>query len=75
MLPRTEKNKLEFMVALIAEFAATYRIKQKQAFNYLNHFKGIDFLQKHYDFMHTQSFEDVVEDLALICRRNGGQLA
>ena len=64
MLPRTEKNKLEFMVALIAEFAATYRIKQKQAF-----------LQKHYDFMHTQSFEDVVEDLALICRRNGGQLA
>lgn len=75
MLPRTEKNKLEFMVALIAEFAATYRIKQKQAFNYLHHFKGIDFLQKHYDFMHTQSFEDVVKDLALICRRNGGQLA
>ena len=75
MLPRTEKNKLEFMVALIAEFAATYRIKQKQAFNYLHRFKGIDFLEKHYDFMHTQSFEDVVEDLALICRRNGGQLA
>ena len=33
MLPRTEKNKLEFMVALIAEFDATYRIKQKQACN------------------------------------------
>ena len=65
---------LSIFVALIAEFAATYQIKQKQAFNYLNRFKGLVFLQKHYEVMHTQSFEDSIEALSMVCRRNGGQL-
>ncbi|MCD8135460.1 MAG: DUF3791 domain-containing protein [Parabacteroides gordonii] len=74
-MSRTEKNKLDFTVALIAEFAAAYKLKQKQAFNYLHRFKGIQFLQKHYEVLHTQSFEDVIEDLSMVCRNNGGQLA
>lgn len=74
-MSRTEKNKLNFMVALIAEFASTYKLKQKQAFNYLNRFKGLQFLHKHYEVLHTQSFEDVIDDLAMVCRNNGGQLA
>ena len=69
-MSRIEKNKLNFTVALIAEFAATYQIKQKQAFNYLNRFKGLVFLQKHYEVMHTQSFEDSIEALSMVCRRN-----
>ena len=73
-MSRIEKNKLNITVALIAEFAATYQIKQKQAFNYLNRFKGLVFLQKHYEVMHTQSFEDSIEALSMVCRRNGGQL-
>ena len=74
-MSRTEKNKLEFTVALIAEFAAAYKLKQKQAFNYLYRFKGIQFLHKHYEVLHTQSFEDVIESLSMVCRNNGGQLA
>lgn len=74
-MSRTEKNKLEFTVALVSEFAAAYRIRQKQAFNYLSRFRGMEFLQKYYDTLHTQSFEDVIESLAMVCRRNGGQLA
>lgn len=74
-MSRTEKNKLNFMVALIAEFVSTYKLKQKQAFNYLNRFKGLQFLHKHYEVLHTQSFEDVIDDLAMVCRNNGGQLA
>ena len=74
-MSRTEKNKLDFTVALIAEFAAAYKLKQKQAFNYLHRFKGIQFLQKHYEVLHTQSFEDVIEDLSMVFRNNGGQLA
>ncbi|MBC8602704.1 DUF3791 domain-containing protein [Parabacteroides acidifaciens] len=74
-MSRTEKNKLDFTIALIAEFAATYKLKQKQAFNYLNRFKGMQFLHKHYDVLHTQSFEDVIENLAMVCRNNGGELA
>lgn len=74
-MSRSEKNELEFIIALIAEFAATYRIKQKQAFNYLNRFKGMEFLQQHYNVIHTQSFEDAIEALVMVCRRNGGQIA
>lgn len=74
-MSRTERNRLEFTIALIAVYAASYRIKQKQAFNYLNRFKGMEFLQKYYDVLHTQSFEDAIEALNAVCRRNGGQLA
>ena len=64
-----------FIVSLLAEFASAYKLKQKQAFNYLNRFKGIQFLHKHYEVLHTQSFEDVIESLVMVCRNNGGQLA
>ena len=73
-MSREEKNRLEYTIALITDFAKTYHIKQKQAFNYLRRFKGLDFLQEHYGTMHTQSFEDSIETLALVCRRNGGGL-
>lgn len=74
-MSRTEINILNFTIALIAEFATTYKLKQKQAFNYLNRFNGIQFLHKHYEVLHTQSFEDVINDLAMVCRNNGGRLA
>lgn len=74
-MSRTDQNKLKFIVALVAEFSRTYQLKQKQAFNYLHRFKGLDFLEKHYGIMHTQSFEDVIESLTTVCHRNGGQLA
>ena len=80
-MSRTEKSKLDFTVALIAEFASAYKLKQKQEFrrvlfrSYLNRFKGIQFLHKHYEVLHTQSFEDVIESLVMVCRNNGGQLA
>lgn len=74
-MSRTEKNKLEYFMALVADFAQAYGIRQKQAFNYLKRFKGIDFLERHYNVMHTQSFEDTIEDLVQVCQRNGGRLA
>ena len=73
-MSREETYRLKFTIALVADFAKTYHIKQKQAYNYLRRVKGFDFLQKHYGIMHTQSFEDAIEVLTLVCRRNGGQL-
>jgi len=40
----------------------------------LDRFKGIDFVDKFYNVEHTQSFDDVVQDLAIYCRKNGGAL-
>ena len=69
------KNKLEYIIAVVSEFAARFSLNPQQAYRYLDRFKGIDFVDRFYNVEHTQSFEDVVEDLALFCRKNGGQLA
>lgn len=74
-MSREEYNRIAFAIALVTEFADAYSIRQKQAFNYLKRFKGMEFLQKHYDTLHTLSFEDVVESVTMVCQKNGGQLA
>ena len=68
-------NKLAYIIAVVNEFAARFMLNSQQAYRYLDRFKGIDFVDRFYDVEHTQSFEDVVEDLALYCRKNGGALA
>jgi len=69
------EDKLAYIIAIVNEFAATFSLNPQQAYRYLDRFKGIDFVDKFYNVEHTQPFEDVVEDLALYCRKNGGALA
>ena len=58
----------------INAFADRYRLTAKQAFAYLNRFKGISFLDECYEAEHQLSLEDAVNDLSIICKRNGGGL-
>ena len=67
-------NRLQFTVALVAEFALHFRISQRQALNYLVRFKGLKHLEECYDVLHTFSFEDSIDALAMVCRNNGGRL-
>lgn len=69
------EDKIGYIIAVVSEFAARFSLNSQQAYRYLDRFKGIDFVDKFYNVEHTQSFEDVVEDLAMICRKNGGALA
>ena len=46
-------DKLEWTVIFILEFGRKYGLTMKQAFNYLSRFKGIDFIDKHYHYVHT----------------------
>lgn len=69
------KNKAEYIVALISEFARTHCLTDAQAFRYLDRFHAIDFITRHYGVTHTQRFEDVVSDLTTYCRRQGGAIA
>ena len=69
------EDKLAYVIAVVSEFAARFSLNPQQAYRYLDRFKGIDFVDRFYNVEHTQSFEDVVEDLASYCRKNGGQLA
>lgn len=68
------KNKVEYIVAVISEFAAVHSLTTPQAYRYLERFKGIDFVNRFYSVEHTLSFEDVVEELTTYCQRNGGAL-
>jgi hypothetical protein len=68
------KDKLEWTVIFIHEFGKKHGLSLKQSFNYLNRFKGIDFVDHHYDYVHTQSFQSMVADITEYCHRMGGEL-
>ena len=68
------KDKMEWTIIFIREFGRKYGLSMKQAFNYLSRFKGIDFIDRHYDYVHTQSFTSMVDDIAEYCHRHGGAL-
>ncbi len=53
------KNKIEYIIAVISEFAAAHSLNTSQAYRYLERFKGIDFVNRFYNVEHTLSFEDV----------------
>lgn len=73
-MSKSDRNILDFLVALIAEFAARFGISQDKAYNYLREYKGLDFYFNHYNILHTLSFDDNVDDLIQVCVNNGGTL-
>lgn len=68
------KEVIEYVVTAISEFAKRNYLTHKEASNYLLRFKGIDFLEKCYAAEHTLSVNDWVDDVTLICQRNGGEI-
>jgi len=68
-------DRINYIVALITEFATAHHITTQQAYLYLNKYKGLDFVDQFYDVGHTYSFENTVEDLTAYCKRMGGTLA
>lgn len=71
---KEEMNLLDYIVVCISEFASRYQMHMKDAYIYLNQYKGIEFLKEFYDVEHTLSFDDVMEDLTVLCRKNGGTI-
>ena len=53
-------------------FARKYNLSRKEACNYLARFKGLEFSINNYEAEHQLSLQDCVNDMAAICRRNGG---
>lgn len=68
------KDKIDYLVMLIAEFAKQYGLSQRAAYQYIAQFKALELCDRHYGIMHTLSLEDNLKSIALYCRRNGGQL-
>lgn len=65
---------VEFIIALINEFASAFKLTEHQAYLYLKNHEAIQFIEKHYGIMHTLDFKDSVEGVASFCKRKGGAL-
>ena len=66
----SNNEKIEWTLIFVAEFGKKFGLTLKQAFNYLTRYKGIDFIDKHYDYVHTQSLADENGDLTTLLRCN-----
>lgn len=64
----------EYIIALVNEFAEKFGLSDKQAYNYIRHHKGVEFIEKNYGIIHTLDFEEAVDSVAAYCRRTGGTL-
>lgn len=63
---------IHYIVMSLGMFARKYKLTKKEACNYLSRFKGLDFSIRNYEVEHQLSLQECVEDMAAICRRNGG---
>ena len=71
---RPDSKLISYVMTAIIEFAKHHSLSIREASNYLNRFRGIEFLSEFYDVEHTLSFNDCVADLTLYCQKNGGAL-
>ena len=69
------KNKAEYLIIFVNEFAQRYKLSSVQTYRYLARFNAINFLIEQYNIAHTQGFESMVSDMAAYCRRHGGAIA
>lgn len=67
-------NIIEYVNCCVGAFARRFHLPMAQAYAYLRRFRGIDFLIDCYAAEHTLSIEDAVDDIDLLCRKNGGRL-
>lgn len=52
------------------EFGKRNGMPAAMAFNYLNAYKGFDFLDRNYEAEHLLPLDDTLSDLATYCRRH-----
>lgn len=68
------KDKVEYIVALVNEFAKRFGLTDVQAFRYINYYHGIELIEQHYNIMHTLDFNEIIDSVASYCKRQGGAL-
>ena len=69
------KYEIPFLTACIQAFGRRFSMTRQAAFRYLHKHKGLAFLIEFYDVEHLQSMDETIDDLLIICQKNGGTLA
>jgi hypothetical protein len=72
---RTKEYKMiEYYLICVLDFAEHYNIDTKKAYEYLDEYGGIDFLEKYYEAEHILGIEAAIDDLTFMCKKNGGEI-
>ncbi len=71
---REIKNRIDYIIACVSDFANKYGLTYQQTYAYLRRHTAIDFLLDCYAAMHTQSIESSVADLQEYCYNRGGRI-
>jgi hypothetical protein len=74
MITKHKTNIINYLVICVNDFAVRLDVDRKSAFNFLSEHGGIEFLIDHYEIEHTLGMDEVIDDLEMICRNNGGVL-
>lgn len=74
IMNKEQKDKLTYIISCIAAFGEYFSLSSKQAYSYLKRFGGLAFLEECYAAEHTLSLFDAVNDMSVVCQRNGGGL-
>ena len=69
------KYEIPYFTACIQAFARRFSMTRQAAFRYLHEHKGLAFLIEFFDVEHLQSMDETIDDLLIICKKNGGTLA
>lgn len=75
VVPKNKDDKSTFFImAVIYNFSKIKDISLARAFRYLKTFKGLDYLNQYLEIERTLSYDDIANNLSLVCSRNGGAL-
>lgn len=69
-----DANTVSFITSVLYHFSKIKGISLDRAFRYLKTFKGFDYLSQFMEIERTLSYEDITDNLTLVCTRNGGAL-
>ncbi len=74
LMSKQVMDRIEYLVLLVAEFAAHSKVSEAMAYRYLNQYGALALCDKHYNVMHTLSVEENIQTLREYCQRRGGNL-
>ena len=74
VMSRLMIDKIEYLVLLVAEFAARSNVSESTAYRYLSLYGALTLCNKHYNVMHTLSVDENIQTLLEYCQRRGGNL-
>ena len=73
-MSKSQKDKIDYVVFCVNEFARANSLPYLSAFNYLDKYQAIDYITDFYVENSQQPMSIMLQDMAECCRSRGGTL-